>query len=242
MPSEAGKDLIATKESEIAESLYEAAQKAATPEEKERLLAEAVAMANKAIKDNPQDATSHYILAQDAIGRKDYDNAMSHLKSAIQNDPENAIYYYDLGKVQYSIKKYGEAAASFNSCCQKNSNYAPARYNLGLCQLKLKNDKAALEAFRKAIDIDPRHEKAHLEEARILSRRGDYPGSIAAYEKVLSRIPDVYQSRQRDGYGSRCNRRRYVHQNCQQPDKRYSHAFYQFVNRENELCQYVLRA
>lgn len=186
MPSEAGKDLIAAKESEIAESLYEAAQKAATPEEKERLLAEAVAMANKAVKDNPQDATSHYILAQDAIGRKDYDNAMSHLKSAIQNDPENAIYYYDLGKVQYSIKKYGEAAASFNSCCQKNSNYAPARYNLGLCQLKLKNDKAALEAFRKAIDIDPRHEKAHLEEARILSRRGDYPGSIAAYEKVLS--------------------------------------------------------
>lgn len=186
MPAEAGLNLIAAKESQIAQSLYEASLNSTDKAEKEKLMAKAVEMAKKAIKDNPKDSNSHYILAQDAINKKDYNTAVTELKSAIQNDPNNYLYYYDLGKIQYTQKKYAEASSTFDTCCKKNPDYAPAKYNMGLCQLKLKNDNAALEAFRQTIDMSPRHEKAYLEEARILARRGDYSNSAFAYENVLA--------------------------------------------------------
>ena len=69
--------------------------------------------------------------------------------------------------------------------CELKNDFAPSRYNLGLTQKQLKNESAALDAFKKTIDIDPRHEKAFLEEARILAGRSDYLGAIEAYKNVL---------------------------------------------------------
>ena len=178
-------DYDASVKSEIAQALYEAYEKSESKEEKERLFNEAVNMAKMALKDNPNDANSHYILSQEATNKKDWNTALTELTKAIQNNPNNYIYYYDLGKIQYRQKKYSEAMRSFTTSCEKEPNYAPSRYNLGVTQLKLKNENAALSAFRKAIEINSKYEKAYIEEARILSRRGDFNGAIKAYEKAL---------------------------------------------------------
>lgn len=175
----------ASVKSEIAQYLYEAYEKSESKEEKEQLFAEAVNMAKMVLKENPNDATSHYILSQEATNKKDWNTALTELTKAIQNNPNNHIYYYDLGKIQYRQKKYSEAMRSFTTACEKEPNYAPSRYNLGVTQLKLKNEDAALLAFRKAIEINSKYEKAFIEEARILSRRGDFNGAIKSYEKAL---------------------------------------------------------
>ena len=185
VPGEAGSSFKATKESEIAQALYEAAQKTDDPVKKQQLMNNAVAMAQKAIAANPKDAAAHYILAQDALDKKDYNKALSEMKAAVEYDPNNYLYWYNLGKIQYTLKKYSEAASSFTKSCELNANFAPSRYNLGVTQKVLKNDTAALAAFRKTIDIDPRHEKAWLEQARILADRSDYTGAIDAYKSVL---------------------------------------------------------
>ena len=185
IPGEAGSSFIASKESEIAQALYEAAQKADTPEKKQQLMNNAVAMAQKAIKSDPKDAGAHYILAQNALDNKDYNTALAEMKAAVQYDPNNYLYWYNLGKIQYTLGKYSDAANSFTKSCELKTDYAPSRYNLGLTQKKLGNDTAALSAFRKTIDIDNRHEKAYLEEARILADRKDYSGAIDAYKAVL---------------------------------------------------------
>lgn len=180
----------AKKKSEIAQALWDASEKAEDPAEKKRLRDEAMAMARKVLEENPNDAAAKYILAQDSIAKKDYNLALNQLKGAIQNsDNENPnlyLYYYDLGKIQYLAKKYSEAVASFTTSCELNGAFVPSRYNLGLSQVKLKNDTAAIDAFRKCIDINPRYEKAYLEEARALSRRNDYSGAISAYERVIA--------------------------------------------------------
>lgn len=185
IPGEAGSSFVANKESEIAQALYEAAQKADSPEEKQQLMNNAVAMAQRAIQSNPKDAGAHYILAQNALENKDYNKALEEMKAAVQYDPNNYLYWYNLGKIQYTLGKYSDAANSFTKSCELKGDYAPSRYNLGLTQKKLKNDTAALAAFRKTIDIDSRHEKAYLEEARILADRQDYSGAIDAYKAVL---------------------------------------------------------
>lgn len=180
----------AKKKSEIAQALFDASEKAENASEKQRLREEAVEMAKKVIAENPNDAAARYILAQDAMAKKDYNLALNQLKAAVQNadknDPNLYLYYYDMGKLQYLAKKYTEAVASFTTSCELNGAFVPSRYNLGLSQVKLKNDAAAISAFRKCIDINPRYEKAYLEEARALARRNDYSGAISAYESVIA--------------------------------------------------------
>ena len=69
VPGEAGSSFKSSKESEIAQALYDAAQKADDPSSKQQLMNNAVAMAQKAIASNPKDAGAHYILAQDALDK-----------------------------------------------------------------------------------------------------------------------------------------------------------------------------
>lgn len=176
-----------SKETEMAKYLYDAAQNASNPSDKDKLMKEAVKHAQEAVNKNPNEAAAHNIIAQDAINRKDYNTALRELQAAanVKGDPNRYLYYYNLGKVQYTLKKYSDAANSFTMSCELKNDFAPSRYNLGLTQKQLKNESAALDAFKKTIDIDPRHEKAFLEEARILAGRSDYLGAIEAYKNVL---------------------------------------------------------
>lgn len=177
----------AGKESEIAQALYDAAQNATNPAEKEKLMNQAVNYANNVINQNPNDAAAHNILAQNALAKKDYNTALKELQEAasVKEDVNRYLYYYNLGKVQYILKKYSDAATSFKTSCDLKSDFAPSRYNLGITQKQLKNETAALDAFRKTVQIDPNHDKAYLEQARILASRGDYLGAIDAYKAVL---------------------------------------------------------
>ena len=79
IPSEAGKSFNSSKESEIAQSLYDAAQNATDPDKKAQLMNNAVAMARKAIESDPKDAGAHYIIAQNALDNKDYNTALKEI-------------------------------------------------------------------------------------------------------------------------------------------------------------------
>lgn len=183
--SEGEPQFSASKESEMAQAIFDAAEKSDNDSEKDRLMSEAVQMAKNALKTNPKDSNAHNIIGTDALNRKDYNLALDEFKKAVQADPNNYLYYYNLGKTQYIMKKYSEAASSFKTCCKLNAQFSQGQYNLGLSQLKLKNDGQALEAFRAAISINPRYEKAYLEQARLLSKRGDNKGSVDSYKKVI---------------------------------------------------------
>lgn len=175
----------ASKNSEIAQALYDAADHESNPTEKAKLKTKAVEIASEAVAKNPKDAASHYILASDAYEKKNYQQALEEFSKAVQYEPGNYLYYYNLGKTQYVLKKYSEAASSFNTSCKLNGKFHLSRYNLGLTYLKLGKDKEALDSFRKSIEIEPMHENSYLEQARLLSKNKDYMGAIASYKKTL---------------------------------------------------------
>lgn len=175
-----------SKDSEMAGALYDASLNAANPEDRKKLQAAAVDYASKAVALDPKNAESQYILGMDAFESKNYQKALEHLTKAAANDTtKNYLYYYNLGRVQYMMKKFTEAKYSFTTACQQNGNFAPSRYNLGLTDNRLNDTKSALAEFRRAHDIDPRHERSYLEEGRILSSQKDYAGAISAYQNVL---------------------------------------------------------
>ncbi|MDE5897744.1 MAG: tetratricopeptide repeat protein [Treponemataceae bacterium] len=174
--------------SEMASLLHEAAQNAADAGSKARLGEAAVRYAKEAVKNDPGSAPAHYILGKYAMDGRDYQSALEHFTAAVNGDtsePKNSLYYYDLGRVQYTLKKYTEAKHSFTTAAQLGAGFAQAHYNLALTDLRLNDQKAALAEFRKAHDIDPRYEKAYLEEGRLLSKLGDFSGAIAAYQNVV---------------------------------------------------------
>ena len=173
-----------SKYSEIAAALYNAAEKA-SDEDKDRLKSTALIYAENAIAKNPKDASSHFIIGMNALENKDYQKALDELTNAVMYDGKNYLYYYNLGRVQYMMKKYTAAKSSFSTSAMLNSAFAPARYNLGLTNLRLNDQKSALAEFRKAHDVDPRHEKAYLEEARLLTKLGDFNGAVNAYLNVV---------------------------------------------------------
>jgi tetratricopeptide (TPR) repeat protein len=179
-----------SKYSQIASLLYDASQKAADTVQQKRLEDAAVAHARTAVSKAPKDPESHFILGMDALGSKDRQTALEELTKAVTYDNSNYIYFYNLGKVQYLLKKYSEAGSSFQSCVQIKNDFSPSQYNLGLTYLRLGREKDALDSFRKARDIDPRYEKAYLEEARLLVKRGDLQGAVTAYNNVI-RINNV---------------------------------------------------
>lgn len=175
----------ASKYSEMAAALYDTAQNVSSDDDKRKLMNTAVTYAEECLKKNPKDAVSQYILGMNAYDKKEWPKAAEYLEKAIASDGKNYLYYYNLGRVQYMMKKYSEAKQSFNTSCSLNGSFAPARYNLGLTNLKLTDSKSALSDFRKAHDIDTRYERAYLEEARLLSRLGDYSGAVTAYLNVI---------------------------------------------------------
>ena len=173
-----------SKYSEIAVALYNAAEKA-SGDDKERLKSTALIYAENAVSKNPKDASSHYIIGMNALANKDYQKAHDELTKAAMYDGKNYLYYYNLGRVQYMMKKFTAAKSSFSTSAMLNTAFAPARYNLGLTNLRLNDQKSALSEFRKAHDVDPRHEKAYLEEARLLTKLGDLNGAVSAYTNVV---------------------------------------------------------
>lgn len=171
--------------SEMAQSLWDASVNQSTPEAKKLLTDSAKTYSEAAISKNPKDAPSHFILGMYNYDKKNYQKALDELTDAVTYNPKDYLYFYNLGRVQFMLKKFSAAKSSFSISCGLNGSFAPARYNLALTNLRLNDSKSALSDFRKAHDIDPRYERAFLEEARLLARLGDLNGSISAYLSVI---------------------------------------------------------
>lgn len=181
----------ASKYSEIASNLYDAAERENNPETKQTLMKEAVSYAQKAIDKDPGNAKSHFILAMNAEQNKDPAAAERELELAVKNDSGNYLYYYYLGRRQYLNKKYQAARTSFISSIKLKSDFESSHYNLGLTCKRLNLSQEALTSFRKAYGVNPQHAKAYLEEARLLdSVYKNSDGAIRAYNKVLEIEPD----------------------------------------------------
>lgn len=191
LPLEEGEpEFSASKYSEVASAIYDAAQNEKDLARREKLKAAAITYVNKSLSVNPNDPVSHYILGMNYMESGDLSKAAKELSDAVKNDPNNYLYYYNLGRAQYRQKNYTEARNSFASSVKYNDRFDLGYYNLGLTCRRLKLNKDALSAFRSAHTVNPQNSKAYLEEARILNTvYKDSDGAVAAYNNVISIDP-----------------------------------------------------
>lgn len=166
-------------------SLMEAYENLESAEEKDKNLERSLELAKSILEKDPENDAAHYILAQEALNKKDYETAKNELEFAIAKNRTNYLYFYDLGKISYITKDFNKAADFFLTACGLNELFAQSRYNLGLSYNKLSKFNEARTSFEKAVEINPFYKKAYLELARVNEKLGNYDAGAAAYKKVI---------------------------------------------------------
>ena len=86
--------------------------------------------------------------------------------------------------------QYQQAIAAYQAVLKRNPKNVEAITHLGVILATAGHDDSALEAFDKALAIDPKYAHAWWDKAHLLyEKKQDYKGAIQAFEKFVALIP-----------------------------------------------------
>ena len=138
------------------------------------------------------------------------------LKRAIDADPENQEFRDEFDRINeintlmndasryMDDTDYANAFESYRIVLEKFPMFAEAAYSMGLVKNREKILNEAVQHFKKALEINPYHEKARkaldnvtkksFNDGNRAYKRGDLDGAIKAYYKVLEFDEKFYQA------------------------------------------------
>jgi tetratricopeptide (TPR) repeat protein len=147
---------------------------------------EAEALYRQALNVEPLNGRAHLNLAVIAKGRKDYKEAVDRVKSALTEDSANGDAYDLLAQIYYDLGRFELARLVCEAGLQDIDPNHSGMYNtLGLVQLKLNQVIAALNAFKKAIELDDQNLAALMNYGAITFGYRDYQLSYQIFSKAL---------------------------------------------------------
>ena len=152
-----------------------------------------LAQANKklarAIKQDPKNATAHWVYALLKERMGEVDIAEKHFRKAISLDPKDSKAHNNFGTFLCNQNRFEEAEKEFLIAIndplylQADSAYV----NAGLCMFQIPNKTKAVEYFEKALRINPDHRSALYQMAKISFQDKKYELAadyIQQFEKV----------------------------------------------------------
>ena len=81
--------------------------------------------------------------------------ALTGLSALIRKAPKFAEAYNQRAILYFRLEKYQRSVSDCEAAIQLNPHHFGAQAGMGQCYMKLKKPKAALRAFRSAIQINP---------------------------------------------------------------------------------------
>jgi type IV pilus assembly protein PilF len=96
------------------------------------------------------------------LGKGEYEQALTVLRSCVAKNPENAHARVTLGRVYFALDRTELAVEQYKKALGLNRGYANAHYYLALARVKLKESKEARTAFKEVIRIAPDSEIGQL--------------------------------------------------------------------------------
>lgn len=125
-----------------------------------------------------------YGLKKNPVALDYYANVLKINASHEQTLYARAKFFQDLGKFDDAIREYKSATTRISNCDQ-------CYYNLGAIYLEVKKDyRPALEAFSKAIELNPNYLEAYFARGFTYSRMNDVPSARADYNMCLKLQPN----------------------------------------------------
>lgn len=134
-------------------------------------------------------------VGQDYVLLSDWPDADKWTLRAIQMDPNDADAWYSLGRIRYTEQRFNDALSCFQKVLKLSPKSGKAENNLGLTYEALNQTDAAVEAYRKAIELqkdggrDQMSEQPLLNLGIVLLHRGDVAGAEPLLTQAAALAP-----------------------------------------------------
>lgn len=109
----------------------------------------------------------------ESFKNKKFNQAINYWREALKKDPNRKTLHFNIGLSYHNLGDYNNALDFFTNALEIDGRYVEARYMLSLTYYRLENIKKAVWEVRKAIDIEPTHQKAN---ELFLYYNQNYPG------------------------------------------------------------------
>ena len=126
--------------------------------------------------------------AEMAEGRGD--QAVKLLEDQTRRFPDRTDFHLELAIIYSKTGKYAEATREFQRLIDKKPNSPELYVRIGQARQSAGDSQGAIEAFKKANDLEPRNIGARLDLAMTYEHIGRYDDARKAYEDVLRIQPD----------------------------------------------------
>jgi len=125
-----------------------------------------------------------------AFGKRDYRIAIENYTQAVQFDPDNPDNHFWKGAAHYQLNEHSSAIPELELALTKGYKDQVTLYGIRWrSYFAEKNYDAALADVKKASELAPNNIEFLQATGDISLAKGDYPGSIEAYRKVIAKEP-----------------------------------------------------
>jgi tetratricopeptide (TPR) repeat protein len=142
-----------------------------------------------------QNAAAAEVHGAEALGKRQWPEAVTYLRQAIEASPDNAFTRLNLGTALFETGDATGALEQFQTAVKLSPGLAKAHYGIGIVMEAAGRDREAIDAFSAAVAADPASVEARLSLADALRRSGRMEESLPQYAEVIKASPAVSQAR-----------------------------------------------
>jgi tetratricopeptide (TPR) repeat protein len=149
----------------------------------------------RCLKLNPDAPGAHYLAGDIEVAGGNYAIAIPFLEEAVKREPNNISVLGTLGGTLSAVGRSKEATVCLRRVIQLKPKFPEDYYNFGVAFLELSEPEHAESAFREAMRLAPRYDKAQvgLADSILLQAQTDdltrFRDALAAYQKALTLSP-----------------------------------------------------
>ena len=161
----------------------------------------------KALQITPNLDEAHLSLAkyyqnvEDSVVSDKWVKCEEETKKVLELNPNNGEALFLMSRIYgYNDTKEEDY---LHKAISKNNFIADAHNNLGIIYLDSKKYDQAVEAFQKAIEIDPEYKLAYMNTGVVYARQGKHREAIEMYKKIVEKYPKYTLALSNIGIGYR---------------------------------------
>lgn len=121
------------------------------------------------------------------------------LESIAKASPKNANAWIALGNALMDTQRFAEAADAYGKALALDPNNVDVRVDRGTCLRGIGQPEKAIEEYRTAMKINPRHPNAHRNAGVVLAfdlnRRAEAVKEFETYLELVPNAPDAFDIR-----------------------------------------------
>ena len=158
--------------------------------------AEALKALQAAVKYNPDDPRIHNALGLIYFQQRRYDEAIKSFEKALAIDPTFLDARNHVGYVYANLKQWDRAIKEFSAIVNDPLYRTPelGYYNLGLALMETNDLIGAVQAFHKAVQLQPNFTRAFDKYGLSLFRMNRIQEAIKQFQRVIELDPDYIEA------------------------------------------------